>query len=121
MNYTGKGLFTGLLYAFAFLTIAVVLLSLFLLWTNMREESLTIYVIIIHIAALLTGGFTAGRRSGAKGWLNGGILGITYAILVTITGFLAFDAGWGGGNLLLFAGAFAVGAIGGILGVQFNK
>lgn len=121
MNMTAKGLFSGLLYAFGLLAISVVLLSLFLLWTNMKEESLTVYIMLIHIAALLTGGFIAGKRSGAKGWLNGGILGLCYGILILITGFLAFDAGLSGGKAALLVCAFIAGAAGGILGVQFQK
>lgn len=121
MNQTGKGLFAGLLYAFSILTLSVVIISLLLMWTNVKEASLSIYSLFIHIVALLTGGFTAGKRSGTKGWLHGGILGICYAIFVFITGFLAFQAGFDQGKMLLLIGAFAVGAVGGMIGVQFRN
>ncbi|WP_244865184.1 TIGR04086 family membrane protein [Xylanibacillus composti] len=111
----------GLLYAFATMILCTLLVSLLLVFTSMREQSLSLYVYLIHGAALLCGGLTAGKRSGFKGWYFGGVTGLLYALLIVLVSFLGFDAGWSIHTGILAVMSFLIGAVGGMIGVNLRK
>jgi putative membrane protein (TIGR04086 family) len=129
MNTTGNAnpvkvkspLFTGLVYAFVFMGICTLVLSLMLWLSNFQEHSLSTAAFVIHAVAVLAGGFTAGRNTLRKGWLNGGSVGLVYTLIIMLVGFLGFDAGLNLQSLLLLAICLAAGAIGGMLGVNMRR
>lgn len=112
---------TGLIYSFIFMAICTIVLSLMLWLSNFAESSLSAAAYIIHGASVLAGGFIGGRHSLRGGWFNGGIVGITYALIIILVGFLGFDAGLSLQTLLLIAICAASAAVGGILGVNTRK
>lgn len=114
-------LFSGLLYSFITLIILVLIISLVLAGTSLKEQSLPLLVYFIHGISLLVGGFVTGKRKSAKGWYHGGILGIVYWVVVLIIGFLGLDAAFSMGTLLTALICFLAGAIGGIAGVNMKK
>jgi putative membrane protein (TIGR04086 family) len=126
MNFvtrTGKltPLLSGIVWAFIFMAILTVILS-FLLWlTDLKEENLKISAYIIHVIALIIGGFQSGRKGEEKGWYNGAMLGTVYAILVMLIGFLAFDASFGWQAIVYVLVAALCGSLGGIVGVNTRK
>ncbi|GIP39227.1 membrane protein [Paenibacillus sp. J31TS4] len=122
---TGMGaaspILSGLLYAFVVMSIAAVVTSLILMLTDQKEDALPTYAYIIHAVALLLGGWVAGKRAEMKGWYYGAVLGVIYALVVILIGFLGFDKGLDLQTLLFTCLSFGVGAIGGILGVNTRK
>lgn len=114
-------LLSGLLYALFMMAIGTVIVSLLLLWSNVQESSLPAYGKIIHGLSVFVGGWVSGKRAGSRGWYHGGVLGVLYAIVVGIVGFLAYDNGLSLASLALLCGAFASGALGGMLGVNSRK
>jgi putative membrane protein (TIGR04086 family) len=114
-------LFSGLMYAMVFMLLGTLMTSLLMLATNLQESSLYSYTMSVHGVAMLIGGLVAGKRSGTKGWYHGGLLGLLYACIVWIIGFLAYDAGFSEQTLVLLGLSFAAGALGGILGVNLKK
>ncbi|MFC0212561.1 TIGR04086 family membrane protein [Paenibacillus chartarius] len=114
-------LLSGLLYAFVMMAAGTLIVSLLLLWSNVQESSLPTYGKIVHGLSIFIGGWVAGKRSGSRGWYQGGILGALYAVTVGIVGFLAFDNSLNWAALALLGGAFAAGALGGMLGVNTRK
>ena len=56
----------GLAYAWLVALAATVLVSLLLSLTGLKEQSLPLYVYMIHGLSVLTGGFIAAKRAGKK-------------------------------------------------------
>jgi len=111
-------IFSGLLYAAVVACISTVLLSLLLAMTGLKEQSLPVYVYFVHGVSVFVGGFITAKRSGAKGWYRGGLLGVVYGILVSLISYLGFDAKLTKDTLMFLLICFATGAFGGMLGVN---
>ncbi|MEO3947118.1 TIGR04086 family membrane protein [Gorillibacterium sp. CAU 1737] len=111
----------GLIWAFGLMAAGALVLSLLLAFTGQKESSLPSSAIIVHLLASFIGGAAAGRRSGMKGWSIGGITGLLYAVLLYVIGFLSFDRSFHLSSLLAIVIAFAVAALGGIIGVNMKK
>ncbi|CAG7655230.1 TIGR04086 family membrane protein [Paenibacillus allorhizosphaerae] len=114
-------LFSGLMYAGLFMLVGTLLASLIMLGTNVPESSWLSSALFIHGVAMFIGGISSGKRGGSKGWYHGGLLGIVYAVIVWIIGFLAYDAGLTKELMYLTGVAFAAGALGGMIGVNMKK
>jgi len=112
---------TGLVYAFIFMAICTIVLSLMLWLSDFGEQSLGTAAYLIHGASVLTGGVAAGRHSLRKGWMNGGLVGILYALIIFLVGFLGFDADASLQTLILFALCAVASAVGGIFGVNTRR
>jgi putative membrane protein (TIGR04086 family) len=118
----GSPILSGLIYSFCSLFALILLASLILLWTQMAEGSLSFYVYIIHGIALVIGGFTSGKRAGAKGWYYGGTVGSIYGVGIILVGFLGFDAALMTlDSLILFVMSCVFASVGGMMGVNVKK
>ncbi|MDF2670320.1 MAG: hypothetical protein K0R67_2626 [Paenibacillus sp.] len=111
-------LLSGLVNATVCLLIGMVVLSMFLAWTDMKEQSLSAWVYIIHAIASAIGGLGSGKRAEQKGWYHGGLAGAIYGVIILLAGFLGFDAHFGAQTFALLALSFACGALGGMVGVN---
>lgn len=114
-------LFSGIVYAFITMAVCSLLYSLVLTLTNQSEESLTFFAYLIHGLAIFIGAYTCGKRINNRGWYHGGILGLVYAVIIILVGFLALDNGITVQTLLALVMAYFVGALGGILGVNNTR
>lgn len=110
----------GIVNSFIWMAMGALALSVLLYSSSANEDKTLGYIYLVHIIALFIGGWTAGRRSGRRGWYYGGLTGFCYAMLVLIIGFLAMDAGISLHKLILVAVAGACGALGGIFGVNMS-
>lgn len=117
----GSPMLAGLAYAFITMALAALVSSLILIAADQGEDALPTYAYVIHGLSALIGSFVSGRRAGSKGWYHGGLMGLVYSIIVLVVGFLSFDRGADWTLLLFAAGAFVVGAAGGIMGVNTRK
>lgn len=111
----------GALTACFWLAAGALLLSLILKFSSMHETSLPMYAMTVHGCASFAGGFSSGKRSGRKGWYFGGSLGILYAIIIILIGFLSVNAGFSSHTWNLFAVVIPAAAIGGMIGVNLKK
>lgn len=111
----------GLCSAFVWLGLGALALSVLLVASSSSEEGASTYVYLIHGFALIVGGWSAGKRSGKKGWYYGGMTGLFYMILVLMIGFLAMDAGLDWNKALYMLLSFAAGGLGGVVGVNMKK
>ncbi len=114
-------LLSGLFFSMLCMIIATVVVSLLLVLTEIKEDSLSVYIYFIHSLCLFIGGFVCGKRAENKGWYYGGIMGILYCVIVIAIGFLAYDATPDSHALLLAALSFLMGAFGGALGVNSRR
>lgn len=117
----GSPTLAGLAFAFAAMGVTALLASVILMAGDQGEEVLPTYAYIIHGISALLGSFVSGRKSGSRGWYYGGMLGLVYSVIVLVIGFLSFDRGIDLHTLYFVAGAFLVGAIGGIMGVNTRR
>ncbi|CAH8708487.1 TIGR04086 family membrane protein [Paenibacillus thiaminolyticus] len=111
----------GIVNSFIWMAMGALALSVLLYSSSANEDKTLSYIYLVHIIALFIGGWTAGRRSGRRGWYYGGLTGFCYAMLVLIIGFLAMDAGISLQKLVLVVAACACSALGGIFGVNMSR
>ncbi|MFC4078327.1 TIGR04086 family membrane protein [Salinithrix halophila] len=95
--------------------------AMLLRFTSLAEASLPYFTYGINGAALIAGGWIAGRRAGRKGWLYGGLTGILYVLLILVIGFLAFNTTMRVQPFLFTICATGLSAIGGIFGVNTGE
>ncbi|WP_028561830.1 TIGR04086 family membrane protein [Paenibacillus pinihumi] len=114
-------LLSGLVYAFIWLVIGTLILSMLLYFSSMQETSLPNYTYIVHGICGLFGGVVAGRRSARRGWYHGGLTGLIYGLVVLLIGFLSLDQSFNGHNAVVLALCLLAGAIGGMTGVNTKK
>ncbi len=112
---------SGLWYAFLWMMIGALVLSLLLQANVLEEEELTWYTYMVHSVSLLAGGMVSGKRAGQKGLYQGTITGLFYGILLLLISFLALDNSLGFSDLALILPALILGAIGGVVGVNLNN
>jgi putative membrane protein (TIGR04086 family) len=114
-------LFSGLVYAFLTMGITSLIFSFVLTFTTQNEDTLSYFVYFIHALSIINGAYACGKRTPNKGWYHGGILGVIYGVIIIIVGFLSFDYGFSLQSLMAMFGAFVLGALGGIFGVNHSK
>lgn len=119
-NQSFRSIALGVLYAFVSMGIITVIVSLLLLFTSMKEQSLSFYIYIIHGIALIIGGIITGKRIERKGWYYGGMMGLIYSIVIMLIGFLGFDASFNLATVSLIVLSFSSGALGGMIGVNMK-
>lgn len=99
--------------------ICFLLIGAGLYFTHMSEGIIPTIVIIIYLVSIIVAGFYVARNTQSKGWLNGGIAGVFYiVILIILSYFFLPDFNLSLpliGKLVL---GFIIGAIGGIIGVN---
>lgn len=111
-------LLSGLLNALITLVLGAVVLSMLLAWTDMKEQSLSLWAYVVHALASCFGGMGSGKRAVSKGWYHGGLLGLLYSVLVVLAGFLGADAEMKFETLIVPAVSLFGGMLGGMIGVN---
>jgi putative membrane protein (TIGR04086 family) len=114
-------LFSGIVYAFITMAICSLLFSFVLTLTKQSEDTLPFFVYLIHALSIFIGSYVCGKRTDHKGWYHGGILGLVYAVIIILIGFLSFNNGISLHTIFLIIVAYLLGALGGILGVNHKK
>ncbi len=112
---------SGLCRSFLWMLMGAFVLSLLLWGSGLKEQDLSMYTYIVHGVAAAFGGLTAGRRATSKGWYQGSLTGAFYGIIVLLIGFLALDSSPSSIDLLWILAATAIGALGGMFGVNLQK
>ncbi|MDT3426659.1 putative membrane protein (TIGR04086 family) [Paenibacillus forsythiae] len=117
----GSPVLSGLCRAFLWMLLGAFILSLLLWGSSLSEQDLSLYTYVVHGLAVALGGWTAGKRALRKGWYQGSLTGAFYGIIVLIIGFLALDSPLKPVDLVWIAAAAFIGALGGMIGVNFQK
>jgi putative membrane protein (TIGR04086 family) len=109
----------GTVLALVISLLVCLLLSLVLFLTPVSERVVPYAVYITSIFSIIIGSAYAAKRIQSKGWLNGGLTGLTFVvILLILTKVFGLEIDV---NLHLFTKlllAFVLGSIGGILGLN---
>ena len=109
----------GLLIAIIISAVLLLIGAAVIHWTDAPERYSAIMVFAVSLVGLLIGSRITGKRGGSRGWLNGGIVGLLYVVLVLVLGFIFIDNFTFGFGFVskVFLG-FIFGAFGGIWGVN---
>ncbi|OEF96344.1 TIGR04086 family membrane protein [Desulfuribacillus alkaliarsenatis] len=110
-------------FTWAFMTSISLLLVLIILvqFTSLPESSLPTLTYAIHIVSILIGALKAGFRSSQKGWYAGALTGFIYMLLIVLFGSMLFSSiTLSVESLIQVVIGISIGAVGGIVGVNFN-
>lgn len=110
-----KGVFISLISTFIFL----IIFSIILTYSNVREEVINPVIIVITAISILIGSSIASIKIGKNGLLNGGIIGGTYILIIyTISSILNWKFGLNLQAIIFIIIGIIFGILGGIIGVN---
>lgn len=114
-------LFKGLIFSLGITMILIFILSLVLLYTPFKESNIPLFNTIIMIVSITTGSIFLSIKIGENGWINGGILGVLYFLVLVLLNYLFFEPFMVDMYLLgKFILSLITGAIGGIIGINMK-
>ena len=117
MMYILKGLALSLLLTM----FSIFILSLVLLYTPFKESNIPLFNTIIMIISITIGSIYASIKIGEKGWMNGGIVGVAYFLILVLLNYLFMKSFvldlYLTGKFIL---SLITGIIGGIIGINIK-
>jgi putative membrane protein (TIGR04086 family) len=111
-----RGAIAGLLVTLFLLC----LLAIAMLWLDLDDRPTRMIMDVLGGAGALVAGFAAGREARVGGLVHGGVTGFIFTLMLLVIGVLFFGAAfalwpW----LLRLAAGTALGALGGVAGINF--
>lgn len=117
-----SSLFNGLLASIIVTVLAFILLALIMANTDFPQRLITPAVVLTTIVSVLTAGSVSTRGIHSKGWLNGGIVGLIYMVILYLVSSLVYnDFTIDKYVITMTAIGVLAGAIGGIVGINTGK
>ncbi len=115
-----KNWLLGLALAFIITFILLIFVALLLRFTSIREAHTSLINSIVMTISIVASSAILGKKLKEKGWLNGAVLGFTYYFIIILLN-LIFNRPLNMGSLLLLRLLIAtlLGAIGGMIGINF--
>jgi putative membrane protein (TIGR04086 family) len=111
----------GLVFTFVIVIVSALILSLVVHTTSITERSLPLVFKLITTFAIAVGGAVAARRTQAKGWLHGGLVGVVFIVLCFFFSFAFQSESLGAVSLGKELGlGLLAGLIGGVIGVNLQ-
>ncbi|HHV61226.1 MAG TPA: TIGR04086 family membrane protein [Firmicutes bacterium] len=117
-------IFAGLVYAWVVLAVGCLSMAIVSLFLDFHQEFMAVILTWISYAAVIIGGFVAGKRYKRRGIIVGGTVGMVYILAILAIGSL----GAGGmegiastGMLERIALSLLAGVLGGVLGVNLSS
>jgi putative membrane protein (TIGR04086 family) len=121
INQLNNPILTGTIYTLVIVLFGALITSLILSFTSIKETALPTFIYFINVLALFIGGFIAGKKEGRKGWYYGGLVGLSYYLIVLLLIFLGFNNDLTIKHIYNLFGSFLVSAFGGIIGVNVSN
>ncbi len=112
-------LLKGIGFSYIFTLCSFLVFATVLHFTNVSDTIIPGIILLISILSILTGAAICTKNIESQGWLWGSSVGLTYALILyivsslTLTGFAIPLSG-----IYLILGYTAIGAIGGIIGIN---
>lgn len=111
----------GLVFCFAFLIVASLIMGIVVsIADDMREDTTNRILMVVNYVAIFAGGLFTARLVYRKGWLNGGIVGLIYMVIVVFIGSQFVEVQFGLEIVLRLLSGFLAGAVGGVFGVNLK-
>ncbi|NMB07804.1 MAG: TIGR04086 family membrane protein [Tissierellia bacterium] len=116
-----KYLFKALVLSYIFTLVLILIITFLLTYTSLKESTIPLLNTIIIIISITIGSIYISIKIGEKGWLNGGMLGILYFLILLLLNYLfvkpfTFDIF----SFSKFFISLITGIIGGILGINLK-
>lgn len=114
-------LLKGLLLAYIITCILILFFSILLTYSSLRENKMPLVNTIIMVISVTSGSVYVAKMVKEKGWINGGIIGMAYYLILIMLNFiflkpLVLDI-FSISKLVL---ACIIGIIGGIIGINIS-
>ena len=111
----------SLVLSFIFTLVLVLIVSLLLAYTPLKESTIPLLNTIIMIISITIGSIYISIKIGEKGWINGGIIGILYFLILVLLNYLfikpfTLDIY----SISKFFISLATGIIGGMIGINIK-
>ncbi len=117
-----KMILKGILVSYIITVPAFILFAFILSCTDFPVKFIRAVVILVSIASIAVAGATSTRKVKSKGWLNGGIVGFIYILILYFFSSIVFSDFRIGGNVLtMLVIGMLTGAIGGIIGINLKN
>ena len=111
----------GIFFAMCMSLIMILILSIILSFSNIKESVIMPTVIFISAFSILMGSFLVAKKIDAKGIVYGSVLGLIYmVILYLISSIMSFNFSLNMNAIIMIAFGVLGGAIGGVLGVNLK-
>ena len=111
----------GLIVSLIILILSVIILGiLYSIFNVFHDELLSRILLVVNYLAIFGGGIFTARNAHNKGWLNGGLVGLLYMLLILFFGAQVIAIDFGLDILLRVISGFLAGAVGGIIGVNIK-
>lgn len=109
----------GIVLSYIITIILILIFSLLLTFTSIKESRITLLNTVVMISSVTAGSIYMSRRTKEQGWINGGLIGLAYYLILIILGFLflkpmVIDIF----SLSKFLMAVITGVIGGMIGIN---
>ncbi len=117
-----KGLFSGVVIAYAITFIVFISYALLLTYTDVSDTKLEMVIVITTLLSVVVAGFDAAKMANNRGLIWGVVAGGLYAvILIIIGGIITGSFTIEGKSLSTLLISMSGGGIGGIVGINFKK
>lgn len=111
----------GVVFSIAMTLIMILILSIVLSFSNIKENVIMPTVIFISSFSILMGGFLVAKKMDEKGIVYGSVLGLIYMlILYLISSIMSFNFSLNVNAVIMIVLGVLGGAIGGVLGVNLK-
>ncbi len=111
--------------SFGVILISIILLtfitSIFYYFKWISSSTLSILKIMIPVISLIAGGFTIGKKSSQKGWLEGLKLSIIFLLFLILFNLLGLSHSIEFKNILYYLIIIISSILGSIIGINFSK
>jgi len=116
-----KNIFWGVLFSYITTIIFILVLSIFLCYTNLNENIVECSLVFIAVFSVLLGSFRSLTKIREKGLVYGTIIGSAYIVLLyLISSIISNDFSIGFGSIIMIVLGIISGMLGGILGVNLK-
>lgn len=114
-------LLKGVVFSIVMTLFMILILSIVLSFSNIKENIIMPTVIFISSFSILMGGFLVAKKMSEKGIVYGSIVGLIYmVILYLISSIMSFDFSLNVNAIIMIVLGVLGGAIGGVLGVNLK-
>ncbi|MDF9296008.1 TIGR04086 family membrane protein [Geobacillus stearothermophilus] len=120
MSRLGSALVYGVATIFVLAALVSFVFSLLLKWTDIHESSLTWVIFAVSVISMFIGGIVAGGKSQEKGWLAGGLTGLSFTVIIFLFQFLGIEKPFTVEQWLYHLGFLIAASLGGIVGVNLS-
>ncbi|HQA58543.1 MAG TPA: TIGR04086 family membrane protein [Acetivibrio sp.] len=112
----------GILVSYAITLPIAAVLAYLLMFTDFPQKYMPTAVIITTLLSIVIAGWVSTKNVKSKGWLNGGIVGIVYVLILYLASSIVYrDFSIDVNVIVKFLIGILTGCIGGILGINLRR